>query len=170
MRKVATAIAFFCLLTLTRGHGFSASIAASNLPLKISISLPQEVLVTDDLDARDEFNRPIRSVSARREFSSFWTKSLNAKILDSLTPLKLRFISLLAASWDVFAGRLQNAKQKAEQVLEIALIGASKIVHKTFFPSKSIKAADINVKSVRTENSPLRLYISLVISSTRLLR
>lgn len=106
MKNYATTIVF--ALLIATGEILCASVNSTppTLP-NFSIALPVEAIVVDDLDARDEFNRPIQSSAVRSQFQNLWLLSLNQKILNSLTPLRLQMLALLNSVWDGFAGMIR---------------------------------------------------------------
>lgn len=148
----------------------SAADVARAGAFKFSIALPVESLMTDDLDARDELNRPIASSSVRVHFVELWSRGLNEAVLNSLTPGRVKMFAILNASWGLFAemlhhrsGQLQSAVRwwiniKRTQLQNISQEVISSIVsHKLLSRSKS-------------EGSAFLFFLHLLISSTRLLR
>lgn len=135
----------------------------------LSVALPAVSLDTTDLDARDAFNRPIRSQSARQSFEQLWMKSLSQLVMNSLTPVRLRLMALLNTRWDGFAGAIRCTAAAKIQTLKAWLQEKKKLagVHWLSFPFQA--NVSVNEFLVSPAGNPFLFYLDSVISSTRLL-
>lgn len=170
MKKTIWAIGVLSLLFAGERIGATASLIQNPTVFKISIALPQESLGLEDLDARDEFNRPIKTHAVRVSFMQLWARSLNQTILNSLTPLRLQMLALLNSKWDGFCGRLQRTTQTVLRTFKI-WFEAKKSSLKVFIRVLASQRILPPVDSFAHSDSGAFLYfLSFVLSSTQLLR
>lgn len=144
----------------------SSSILTDNLHLSLTIS--QDVLVIADLDARDQFNRPIRTSTVQRRFEEFWNQSLTQVLLSSLTPLKLKMLALLQMNWQ----NVWHFLTKMQRSIQTKVLG--------FFRAESFRIVSplcSYMPASRSKNGVIfstpgfiSSYLTLIISSTRILR
>jgi hypothetical protein len=170
MRKITSAI-FFVFFVAAGGNLCASSFSTfPSSPLKISIAIPAESLVFDDLDARDANNNPIRGASVMSQFERLWVGSLNQMLLNSLTPARVRLVALMNAVWDIFSSSIRAVAKTVWR--EIRFWTKSQEERLRFvFENKTSLALRTQLCSVSVSSGNSFLFlISFVISSTRLLR
>lgn len=84
-------------------------------PLSNLLTVPQAALDLSDLDARDQFNRPIKTARVIERFQELWTTSLNRMLMLGLTPLHRRLIQILSLDWTHWC---QRFAQKVAHVFQ----------------------------------------------------
>ena len=168
MKKISKFI-WFLVFTAIAVPLCDSHASTPSLPfVKISVSIPTESLELADLDARDEFNRPVR-FRRQEQLSDLWSKSLNQTILFNLTPMRFKVISLFNSLWDKFTGAIRNTSTAAIQRVQV------------WFQNKKTKGDKVLDRIVFSRISPepfqtfrefgnaFFFFLQLVISSTRLL-
>lgn len=145
--------------------------ANARAALKISIAIPSESLVLDDLDARDAFNRPIPKSSTRLQLVELFSRSLNRMIIESLTPTRVRMLTLLNSFWDGIASAWRKTLPSAGASI-VSWINQKKSEFKIEKKSVSSSALPTPPRwvSVPAPGNSFSFLIRFVISSTRLLR
>lgn len=146
---------------------FPAVLSATSAPIKISISIPTQALDFSDIDARDEFNRPIKSHAVAMRFSELVTMTLHATLVKNLTPLNRLVQNVLQRNWDMMSGWWRKIMSiRTEKVRAwIAQTKKIKVIHSA--SRFKIQSADF-VK--RTVEQIRFTQISSLLSSTQLLR
>ena len=97
MKKTFILLAVFLGLVGARFAFNSAVATTTGIPFKLTP--PGVALNTDDLDARDEFNRPVRSQVAKHSFEQLWSRNLSQLLLAGLTPARRYLRSFLETRW-----------------------------------------------------------------------
>jgi hypothetical protein len=140
--------------------------------LSLSIVLPDYVVDSSDLEVRDCHNRLVTSSKVKRSFEDFWQQSLQKKLLNSLTPAKLESLRLLSALWDSFTSVIAGPAQKFWEQIEgllankqwTRLLRAAQSAEFEILPSIESRCSPARYET------PFSVYITLIISSTCLLR
>ncbi|MCG3205658.1 MAG: hypothetical protein KCHDKBKB_02380 [Elusimicrobia bacterium] len=138
-------------------------------PLRISIALPSEALEFDDLDVRDQWNRPINTAKEKTAFSALWSENLNKKILFSLTPVRLKLMSLLQATWDMFAAQIGYRGAFIWRSIKFFFHNEKIRVNFVPFIASSAVSPPVYHLSFDSSGNPFSFFLHAVISSTRLL-
>lgn len=120
-----------------------------------------------DLDARDEFNRPIRSVAAKRNFQNLWNSSLAGTLLENLTPARAQLFALLKSIWDACRSVLSGIFKTVHTIFKAILSS----IHVSRF-STQFQWLRLNGNPfVRGLEISFATHIrALIISTTRILR
>lgn len=158
---------------LVMGWGLAPSVAFINTTesdIAVSIAVPQSALDFSDLDARDEFNRPVHSGSKQNELRSLFVSGLNSILLLNLTPSALYEHELMSRTWDVFSGFLNGAARRIHAGMSAMtpdrkMFGVSAFILITF----GIFLAAPILLLRQSENQHQRL-LSSILSSTIILR
>jgi len=162
MKNIAKFL-FFLALISAAGNARAAS-------FNFSLALPAEVLVTQDLDARDALNRPVPHSSAQVQLVELWSRSLNRMVLNSLTPLRIKTLALLNSAWDGFAGFFRTPSGAVFQPIR-TWVNAKKTQFKFAAQvSSAISLPTLRSAFARECGDAFFYLIHFVISSTRLLR
>lgn len=139
-------------------------------PLKVSIALPAESLQADDLDARDEFNRPVRTVKIQRAFEQIWISNLNRMLMNSLTPTRLLVLALLNSRWDGFTGAIRSTTEHVRRWVTLWFSAKKPQVRFLRFSQPLVLFFDSGRRASPSTENVFQSFLSSLISSTRLLR
>jgi hypothetical protein len=163
-----------CLMGILLTLGFigHSHLCFAEQSVSLSIVPPAYFIDSSDLEVRDCHNRLVTSGKVKRSFENFWQQSLQKTLLNSLTPAKLESLRLLSALWDSFTSTISGPAQKFWEQIEGLL------AHKQWaWFLWAAQSAEFGIlPRIENRRFPARhetcfsIYITLVISSTRLLR
>jgi hypothetical protein len=122
------------------------------------------------LDARDAFNRPIKSTIVRESFEQLWIKSLNRLLVNALTPVQVRLMSLLNSAWDGFAGKIASKLADGWRFSRAWIQQKKRDMETRFVRSRSFSPLLISEPGFSEAGNSFLFLIHFVISSTRILR
>lgn len=170
-RAWAPSIAFLGLAAILWSLPINTAAYMSHTPF-VRLSLPAAVVDVSDLDLRDRWNRPIKSSQATAEMKRLFVQSLNDHLLFNLTP-----------GARALRARLQRETDPWRQLFQAGAVALAGLVHALVSLKKSLLKPDGGARggavaafrppppsTAFTGNAIFLHFLSLVVSSTRLLR